>query len=103
MKRHHDNPAVLAYGFETIANLSINPDNQIAVAAAGGIQVHVLLPRRSLHIISSRNPDCATNIYPSRIMPALKAILPYPVLELPFIPILSQLSSSNILATRTFI
>ena len=41
MKTHPDNAAVLKYACGVLANLAVNADNQVAIAAAGGIAVRI--------------------------------------------------------------
>ena len=41
MKTHPDNAAVLEEAFGVLANLALNADNKVAIAAAGGIAVPI--------------------------------------------------------------
>ena len=41
MKTHPDNAAVLEYACNVLGNLSVDDDNEVAIAAAGGIAVRV--------------------------------------------------------------
>jgi hypothetical protein len=41
MKTHPDNAAVLEHACGVLANLAVNADNRVAIAAAGGIAVRI--------------------------------------------------------------
>ena len=63
MKTHLDNAAVLEKASWALANLAINTDNQVAIAAAGGITVriaallgHHLYPSLYIPLTSSLSP-----------------------------------------------